>query len=202
MKRYITTTAILLISMTLLAQQRHEGPSVYGVSVSNTATGSGTGLSSDLNVFVIKGKNQLQAGALMNYERGKIAGEQVLFKHYFTSDTYYNKNYRSGRSRVEPYLMYNLIYRSTTSTDNFHYTKSGSIGGTQSPDDVISSIEHYLGAGAKVLITNNLFLDGNMGAGIYLGTINKADRKLDFLAINKDNKGYGLAFKLGIGYEF
>lgn len=202
MKRYITTTAILLITFTLVAQQRHEGPSVYGVSVSNTATGSGTGLSSDLNVFVIKGKNQLQAGALMNYERGKISGEQVLFKHYFISDSYYNKNFRSGRSKVEPYLMYNLIYRSTTSTDNFHYTKSGSIGGTQSPDDVISSIEHYLGAGAKVLITNNLFLDGNMGAGIYLGAINKVDRKLSFLGIQKENKGYGLAFKLGIGYEF
>ena len=65
----------------------------------------------------------------------------------------------------------------------------------------IATMEHYTGAGMQVFLAKNICLDGSIGIGSYIGSIDKINAPHS-IGIHKENHGFVFAVEFGMGYKF
>ncbi len=65
----------------------------------------------------------------------------------------------------------------------------------------IATMEHYAGLGVQMTVSGNLCIDGSMGFGAYIGSLDKFNTPKT-VGFHKENYGFVMAFQLGLGYKF
>ena len=68
--------------------------------------------------------------------------------------------------------------------------------------NIIATMEHYAGFGLQQRLKNNFHFDSSIGVGVYLGSIYSKYNPIKTFGIHRENYGFVLSFKLGVGYRF
>jgi hypothetical protein len=198
MKRIITITATLFFAVLAGLSQGIESDALYGVNFSTIYSGSGHGSGYVINGNILKGRKSLEVGLIYKENEQKILGGDFKYKVFLGELGRLN----SENTIIKPYLQYNLIYQKATSTEPTVIELGKSTVEIENEDPgLVATMEHYAGMGLQVKIFNNAYLDTSCGLGTYFGSIGKTKTD-NTIGIHKDNHGYTVAFKVGLGYRF
>ena len=189
---------LMIFNNDFLSAQTAEGVPVksFGLHVADAVTCSGHGTSTNMALSMQNNRRELSLGAIYENEHNKITGAEMQYRVFLGK-----KSTSIGKRRVNPYMYYNFIYRS--SEPNF-------IDDTQDVSEifpvtegaVISSLEHFAGIGFSFRLFGGLFVDAAGGGGLYMGSINKDLKVMENLGVHNENGGYGFAGRIGISYRF
>jgi hypothetical protein len=182
---------VLLVSSIATMSYSQPKARKYGIELNQFMVGSGFGTGTELQVFAAdeKGK-RLSLGLYYDHQYGKIGGLSVSFLKMLRS------NNKPNIPILEPYAFYNFIYRKTTiveSSISENYIVS--IG-------TYKSMEHHLGLGLRTNITKHLYIKGELGYGLYLGSIMKPSKPDEVLNESSGTNGSGVLAKVGVGIFF
>jgi hypothetical protein len=168
-----------------------------GLEVNRFTTNSGFQPGLEFSFFVkgSNGRRSLELAGFYDTESRSIAGFSLNHKYMFL------KKLLKRNPNFEPYLFYNLIYRSTTIdgplTNNPKVARQ--LGGGKS---TVSSLEHHIGLGLKMKIRNSIYLHYDVGYGRYLGSVKKPTILNENSGLYKGGNGWGLFSKFGVGVDF
>lgn len=203
MRTLILTLAISLITIAGFAQPKSSSDDIYGLNLYETSTGSGHGSDMNLNVNVENNKRSLEFGAKLSNSTCHLSGAEVIYKVFLTPASNYANARHSHSAYLRPYVHYNFMYNKLNKlplTETSTKKSASTVADNQ--DSRITTMEHYAGMGLQLVISKNLHFDTSMGAGIYLGSVYNPGSKPETIGIHKDNYGFTLAAKIGIGYTF
>jgi hypothetical protein len=100
---------------------------------------------------------------------------------------------------LQPFVLYNFIYRRTSTPEIIE--KDGNIVmGTEVAS--YASMEHHLGMGLNINISDNIVLDCGFGYGLYLGSIKRPSAPDPITHEISGTSGSGFVFKTGVGFRF
>jgi hypothetical protein len=187
-------TAILIFVLSasfLITAAAQNGAGKFGFEANQFIVESGFGSGTELQVYYLDhaGK-RLSLGLYYDSKLNKLGGISVSAVKLLANQK------KSGYKVVEPYLFYNLIYHKTTiaepvQSENF-YVAVGTY----------KSMEHHIGAGLRLNIVKNFYLKGEMGYGLYLGSIMKPSKPDALLNESYGTHGTGALIKIGVGTLF
>ncbi|MFW5645360.1 MAG: hypothetical protein ACOCZL_05565, partial [Bacteroidota bacterium] len=103
-----------------------------------------------------------------------------------------------------PYVHYNCIYHNAIANCPVFFpagAKKSSFPKLPSSPGTIATMEHFTGLGMQVYLVGNICLDGSMGLGTYIGSLDKYESP-GTIGIHEENHGFVLAFEFGLGYKF
>jgi hypothetical protein len=110
------------------------------------------------------------------------------------------KKYFDKKGIFEPYIFYNFIYRVTTLDctlskypDLMKYLCPGKA--------TYKSLEHALGIGLEINLSNYMYINCNIGFERYLGSIKKPCNPDQYTGIFDGGDGWGVFYKLGFGFR-
>jgi hypothetical protein len=193
----IMVTAITLTIKSQYSRDKEYDPH-YGVNVSQIHSGSGHGYGISINTNIQKGRKSLEVGAIYQTRENKIAGADLRYKIFLG---HFNE-FLVGKKLINPYLQYNLIYqKATVDAPTVVSSNKSTIELPDSKPGIVGTMEHYAALGVQLKLYDSFYIDGSMGIGVYIGTIDK-ERVSDNFGIHKENHGFTASFKLGIGYRF
>ncbi len=216
MKRTATLIAAALLSFPMYGQatyylyQDQERPYAQngcdlsmGFNVSQLGSGSGHGSSYVMNTSLQKGRRTLQIGAMYEEEQGRISGADVKFKYFLGQNgSIDNQKKKNNGVYVLPYIHYNCIYHSSVvNTPVVLNRKKSAPVEVPGDEGMIATMEHFTGIGIQLKLANALTLDGSIGIGTYIGSLDKL-RDPGTFGIHQENHGFVLAFEFGLGYNF
>jgi hypothetical protein len=163
----------------------------FGVEANQFIIQSGFGTSTEIQVFVQDNHNRrLSLGTYFDNKFQTIGGISVSFYKML-------RNYKkSTNTTLDPYLFYNFIYRKTTITET-EITENSIVNiGTY------KSMEHHIGIGLRTNITKRFYIKGEIGYGLYLGSIMKPSKPDPVLNESYGTNGTGAILKIGTGIFF
>ena len=176
----------------------------YGMNVTQFYTGSGHGSAYIMNSNIQKGRKSLEMGMIYQENDKRVSGGNAKYKVYFGRNPWNRSLSKTNSITFKPYIHYNCIYQSSkvntpdippSGSKKSNYPELPSSPGT------IASMEHYAGIGLQLFVSKNICVDGSMGMGAYIGSLNHTTRPAT-LGIHNENSGFVLAFDFGIGYIF
>jgi hypothetical protein len=187
MKKVILILA-LIIPATLRGYSQQECAR-FGIEANQYTVQSGFSTSTELKVFVQdeKGK-RLSLGLYYDSKFKNIGGIGISFIKMLGKN---NKN-----KSLQPYIVYNLIYRMTYISDPIVSESYNIAAGTY------STFEHYLAFGLRTNLSDHFYLTNEIGYGIYFGSIMKPSKPDSFTQESYGTNGNGAIIKVGIGYFF
>ena len=176
----------------------------YGVNLTQFHTGSGHGSSYVVNTNLQKGRKSLEMGIVYQDDDKRISGGDVKYKVFFGKNAFLNVESDGKGIHTRPYLHYNFIYHSTVAeVPDFvpAGAKKSDLKELPSSPGTIATMEHFTGIGMQLFLAGNFCLDGSMGLGAYIGSLDKYNDP-GTIGIHEENQGFVLAFELGLGYKF
>ena len=204
MRKLVMFSVAFIFTITLSAQKPEGFGVFYGVDVSHVYTGSGHGGSLAMNSNVQQGRRSLELGMLYQEDQNRISGGDVKYKVFLGHNAFLdNQSIKSGVI-VKPYVHYNCIYHSArVNTPDFVPTggKKSTYPELPSSPGTIATMEHYAGMGMQMMISGNICIDGSMGFGAYIGSLDKINAPKT-IGIHKENYGFVVAFEFGLRYKF
>lgn len=159
------------------------------IELNQFVTGSGfsSGTAANIKFETDKSRN-LAFGIYYDLEYQKIAG---IFAHH---ETMLFRNRDICRAVIKPHLFYNFLYRKTTIPELEADLKSTGHLVTY------TSHEHHFGIGIKIMFLNRLYIDTDLGYGLYLGSIKKPAVSNQVTGEVGGTNGWGMIVQAGIGY--
>jgi hypothetical protein len=174
----------------------YKSSATYGINVYHASTGSGYGSSMNLNFSAQKFNRVFALGVLFDTQLGKIKGFEFMYKHFLG---YHSANF--SKRTIKTFFNYNFMYRMPTQIIvNPSYFKSDNIN-PAAVNGKMTTFEHAIGLGARVSLIKQVYVEGTLGFGVYLGSHYKGATP-NTLGIHKDNYGFVPSFKLGFGFQF
>lgn len=195
MKRNVTLTGLIIIATMVSAQlSNFRGKTIYGAKFNQFSTQSGFGYHAGVDMFVESYGRILEAGIFTNGSNNTISGIDVQYTQLFKS-----KKFKiSSTSKFIPLVSYSFIYRNTNvslATSKVQGQLSNYVNAS------VTSIEHYLAIGARYNMSRNLFMEGTLGFGGYLGSIQKTQYRTKVLFDVKGKDSFGMIGKLTVGVK-
>ena len=176
----------------------------YGVNLTQFHTGSGHGSGYAVNTNLQKGRKSLEMGILYKEDEGRINGGDIKYMVFLGKNAFLNVESSGKGVYARPYLHYNFIYHSANvNTPDFVPLgeKKSSYPELSASPGTISTMEHFTGLGMQIFLLGNVCIDGSVGLGAYIGSLDKLNRP-DTIGIHEENHGFVLAFEFGLGYKF
>lgn len=175
----------------LIYAEAQSGAIRYGVEANQFIVGSGFGTSTELQAFIFdRDGRRLSVGVYFDSKLNRIGGFSISTLRILG----FNK--REYTPFLQPYLFYNLIFHKTTITSYEISDTYRVVPGTY------KSIEHHAGIGIRLNIIPNLYLKGEIGYGVYLGSIMKPSAPDAVTNESYGSFGGGTLIKLGMGKFF
>jgi hypothetical protein len=161
----------------------------YGIELNQFITGSGFASGTELYVTVIPDhRKNISLGLYFCSGQKKITGLTI---HYEKALRKY-----ADHQKVFPYAFYNMIYR-------FTKTREVLIDKNAEANLVIyKSLEHHLGMGIRISLAKDLYINGALGYGVYLGSIEKPSEPNPVTGEISGGNGFGVISKIGFAYIF
>ncbi len=176
----------------------------YGVNLTQFHTGSGHGSSYVMNTNIQKGRKLIEMGMVYQDQDKRISGGDVKYKIYLGKNAYSDSHSKKSGITAKPYIHYNCIYHSSkVNTPDFipPGAKKSTYPELPSTPGTVATMEHYTGMGMQVYVSKNISIDGSVGMGAYVGSLDQYAAP-NTLGIHKDNYGFVLAFEFGLDYKF
>lgn len=210
MKRIALILKLSLLAMTSLAQSETNFVVLYqnaaqtfmGVDLSEIYTGSGHGSGHVIRTNLQRGRRYLSIGAVVAEDAKSLTGTDVKFK-VFLGDKGNPEIFKSEKTHLVPYVHYNCLYHSAAVVSQPVVQTQKKSGQVEMPahEGRVATIEHFMGVGLQLNLASRFHLDGNLGFGTYIGSLDHS-REPQTFGIHKDNYGFVLAAELGVGYSF
>jgi len=163
----------------------------YGFKMGNFNTGSGYNMGFEGSVFVESKGRLLALGFFYNSEKNRIAG--ITINH----EIHLGKTNRKSGFTFDKFLFYNfLLVKSTLCASDI----SSSLFKSMYTNSNIYSMEHHIGIGCKLGLTNNIFINAAIGYGRYMGSVKKASQPSIDNPVFKGGNGWGTLTKINISY--
>lgn len=191
MKKLISLTIIFAAIVIVVTGQTINSTTKtlkYGVEASRSSLGSGFSPAAELQ-FQLQTvrKRSIGLGIYFDTEYQRIAG--ITFNHkwfLFTGKMHHEPV-------ISPYIMYHYIFRNTAIpevTDNKDHS---------GPIVHYKSMEHHLTFGTRIRITRSFYINGDLGYGLYLGSIKKPSAPDPITHEIVGTNGFGLISRIGFG---
>jgi len=192
-------SVFMLGSVACFAQYYEEPERSYALSAAITNTSSGHG--SELNIIASYEENQkaFELGGLIDVKHAKFGGADFLFKYYLSPRFIVGQRGIQSLQKKRLYFYYNCALYKGFAVN----AQSPGTEGNPYPDFLpgkVNTIEHYTGIGYQRHLTRNLFVDGQIGIGTYIGSIYKNGSRPSTIGIHWSEGGLGLSAKLGLVY--
>ncbi len=189
MKKAILIIALIIITM--LKGYSQQARIRYGIEANQFSVQSGFSTCSELKVFIQdeKGK-RISLGV---YYDSKLKTMGGIGASYIKMVRNHKK---SKNTLLEPYIIFNLLYRVTHISEPISSENYNIASGTY------SSFEYYLGFGLRTNITQQFYLTTELGYGLYLGSIMKPSAPDHITFESTGTNGTGGIARVGIGYFF
>ncbi len=203
MRKLIIFLFAAVFSLSLSAQQSQGFGVFYGMDLGQVYTGSGHGSSFSMNADIQKGRRSIEVGVLYQQNQDRISGGNMEYKIFLGKNAFLDNEENQGIT-IKPYIHYNCIYHSSmVDVPDFipPGTKKSTYPELPSSPGTIATMEHYAGMGVQVMIASNICLDGSMGFGTYIGSLDKINAPKTF-GIHRENYGFVVAVEFGLGYKF
>ncbi len=154
--------------------------------ITNSGFASCTGLSIKVNSA---NKRSLAVGTFFSPELKRICG--ISFHH----EIMLWREKQIMNNVIKPFIFYNFIYRKTTIPEI--------LTDKRIKGDLVTytSMEHYIGIGAKINMFKSLYGKCDLGFGTYLGSIKKPSAPDPIKGKILGTNGFGLLAEVGIGYR-
>ena len=176
---------------------------IVGLNLYHSNSGSGFGSGLNMNISIEKERRHLELGIIYQTVTQDISGGEVIYRHYLNSPFRTKPSGETARAayrNLRFYLQYNFIFRQSS---NAQGTEPGYImPGTVTSGGRVATFEHYAGAGVQVALMNGVYLNGGVGYGITLGSIDEKFMNEVHYTEGGRKSDSGLATKFGIGYFF
>lgn len=195
---------IIIFSCLSLSGQEPGIHAFYGFSASHIYTGSGHENEFVLNSSVQKGRKSLDVGLTYQEAGNRISGANAKYKIILGKKAAIENNSVRNGWIFKTYLHYNFLYHnSRVFTPDFVPGQKKKSGFPELPSTpgTIASMEHYAGMGLQLFIIENICIDGSIGFGAYIGSLDKYNIP-STPGIHKENHGFTLVVELGMGYKF
>lgn len=180
---------IILTSGFCYSQEIREKKLNVVIELNQFITGSGFSSGTRMNIMIESNRNRnLAFGIIYDYEYQKIVG---LSAHH---ETMLWRNRDICKGMIKPCLFYNFLYRKTTIPELGTDLKS------KVPFVTYSSHEHHFGIGIRMEFLDRLYMDADIGYGIYLGSIKKPAICNHLTGEVGGTNGFGIIAQVGIGY--
>ena len=141
---------------------------------------------------------------IYNEEESRISGADVKYKVFLGQNAFLDGDASSDGIKFKPYIHYNFLYHSSEVEAPAFLPpnrKKSTHPELPATEGTIASMEHYAGLGLQMLVSNGFSLEGSMGFGTYIGSLDKYNSPSTF-GIHKENHGFVLSFEIGMGYKF
>lgn len=172
---------------------------IIGFNIYHANSASGYGKSLNLNMSIEREKRHLEAGIIMQQESARISGGEIIYRHYISSpnknQSTQNKQYRNLRV----YFQYNFVFRKHILPDSFEIMPSN-LQEIVLPGGRVATFEHYAGMGAQVRLFDNFFLNGVLGCGIILGSIDEKFIDQQHYTMDGRKNDFGMVTRFGFSY--
>ncbi len=210
MKKTALFLTLSFLAMTSLAQQdmfirvihKKAAQTYMGVNVSEVYTGSGHGYAYVMRTNLQRGRRYLSVGAVLDDNAARLSGADVKFKVYL-GDKGNPETLNTKKTHIVPYLHYSCLYHTERVVGQDVHPTSKKSDNIELPagEGRVATIEHFLGLGLQMNLASSFYVDGNLGLGIYIGSLDHFQAPRTF-GIHMDNYGFVLAAELGVGYSF
>ncbi|HYW96948.1 MAG TPA: hypothetical protein VE870_15235 [Bacteroidales bacterium] len=204
MRRLVYFFVAMTFSLHVSAQEPEGFGVFYGVDLSQVYTGSGHGSSFAMNTNIQKGRRSLELGMLYQQDQSRVSGGDVEYKVFLGKNAFLDNQASSQGVTLKPYVHYNCIYHNSkvNTPDYFPVgSKKSTYPELPSSPGTIATMEHYAGMGLQMMISGNICIDGSLGFGAYIGSLDKINTP-ETLGIHKENYGFVMSFEFGLGYKF
>jgi len=175
----------------LIIAQKQTKETLYSVEFNEFYTSSGFAAGSEIYFTVIPdSKKSISLGLYYCPESKSITGITIHHERYLKTA------FKLKSNRINPYAFYNLIYRRTKMTEL--------LPGNMESDKKVTykSMEHHIGMGTQIYLRKNVFVKGELGYGLYIGSIKKASGPDPITGEIYGKTGFGFISKIGIGFIF
>jgi hypothetical protein len=183
------TIAIIVAAVQSISAQYYtkDMETRYGFEISQFTSASGFKAGSEAHFTVRPSlRSQVGFGIYFDSEHQRISGVTITHKRMLRS-------YKINQNPVfEPLFFYNFIYRKSNLPE---LRGDGTLGSMST----YTSMEHHIGLGCNINILPKLFLQGEAGYGLYLGSIKKPSAPDPITNEVKGTNGWGSIMKFGIG---
>jgi len=194
-RRTLIVTALAVFSEFGYAQDEH-----FGVSFSTLLTGSGYGICYNPNITLGKKTSTFSIGLNIQKDYLKVSGIQGYYQ-LMIIEPYY-RGPKDGRG---VYIFYNIIFNNSGHIDMLNeYTYKPDLTESDLLSERYSTVEQYHGFGMKTTIAPDLYINGNIGIGVYYTKGNDRyyqNRIIDYRRFRED-LAIVLMLKVGIEYNF
>jgi len=191
MKKIFSLLVSLFIGMLSFGQVFDNDPTLlpvtkYTFELLEFYSNSGFSPATSLNFGVISENNKkgLGLGFFFDNETGTFSGINM------------NLFWFLGKSiKLRPYIFYDIIFRRSHVYEPLPNGYRGDLA-------AYNSVEHHIGLGVKLKLSNKFYLKNSYGIGFYLGSIQKPQgpdpRTMEMYGSN----GFGYFTNFAIGYSF
>lgn len=201
-RKYILALIFLMFAFNAHAQLQNDPGAFFASGIHQDINGLVRNRTVLSGQYMVE-RRTFELGLLMS-EFKAVSG--FVFKHqYFLNKTRRN-SYHPGHFNFRPYLLYHFVYNNHLSESFFRTPVSSEesfeFHGIDSPTYSINTIEHYFGIGMEVDLTDNLYFNSTIEAGIYF--FRNTDRAVEIEDQLLPDATTGLTWNLGIGagYRF
>ena len=196
----IISSFLLFCSVDQCYGQAEENPRIYGIKLSSSITSFDSQTRLNLQANFERNNKAFELGLLLT-DFNQIAGGEFHYKRFLSKNNdFFTPQNTAGNSRL--YLFYNLVYNLHDPVDGtpdfigMKYDTTVHIG----KKEPVATLEHYLGLGVQLKISQHLYLDGSASFGAYLGKPDYQGSLFENLGIYHKNEGLGVSLRLGLAY--
>ena len=183
MKKISVLGVFMLINVLAFPQPVEKNLRI-NIGITQFITGSGFATGTELYFKINEtSKRSLALGAYYCSEYKKVTGFTVNHEVFLLRDK---------QHKIEPLVFYNFIYRRTLAPQLFADMGEGKF------DATYVSIEHHVGAGLRINLTQNVFISTKLGFGGYMGSVRKPLTDPILMNVSGGN-GLSMMAKIGIG---
>ncbi len=187
------------------SSQDRNGDNVYlGMNVNQFQSGSGHNSSLVMKSTLQKGRRSIELGMMVENESSRVSGADLKYKHFLGQRASIEHFHENKAIKLKPYIHYSCIYHSAkVNTPDFipQGNKKSMHPELPSSPGTVATMEHFTGLGMQVYLSKNVCLDGSLGLGAYIGSLDHMNTPKT-IGIHKENHGYILAVEFGLGYKF
>lgn len=161
-----------------------------------------------LNRTVVSGQYQkdrrtFELGVLMN-EFKAVSG--FAFKHrYFLNRNEDGEVYNPESYSIRPHLFYRFVYNSNMPENYLNYPMHSGNGGIdllENSHHTINTIEHYLGIGLEIDVSDNMYINTSVSGGFYFFKDNMEAVRVDGQLLPEASTGVTFNVSSGLGFHF
>jgi hypothetical protein len=200
--KIVVIILLLLLPVGIIFGQYYQLPEKsYFATLYFSTTGSGHGLMTNYSLGVETERKSLELGAVVDTKLMALTGSEIMYKKFNKPRRTKATDLSLKNTPFRLYFLYNFVIHRTDQIKDLDATQNY-LSLANGHSNKVTTMEHYVGFGFQAMLSQNIQLDSNLGAGVYLGTIYAKGMHPSSLGIHGENYGFVMSANIGVSYIF